>query len=89
MTDAIELRTRRLLLRQWKDDDREPFAAMNELTLPLIVGNDSIRAGETPFGPIKLLPTRFIFRRDGTLSFAYAGVAEPQALIDAVERELR
>ena len=67
----------------------EPFAAMNELQLPLIVANDRIRGGETPFGPIKELPTRFIFRRDGTLSFAYVGVAEPRALIDAVERELR
>ncbi len=67
----------------------EPFAAMNELELPLIVADDSIRGGETPFGPIKQLPTRFIFRRDGSLSFAYAGVAEPKALIDAVERELR
>ena len=67
----------------------EPFAAMNELQLPLIVANDRVRAGETPFGQIKQLPTRFIFRRDGTLSFAYAGVAEPRALIDAVERELR
>ena len=67
----------------------EPFAAMNELHLPLIVANDRVRAGETPFGQIKELPTRFIFRRDGTLSFAYVGVAEPKALIDAVERELR
>ena len=27
--DAIELRTERLLLRRWRDSDREPFAAMN------------------------------------------------------------
>ncbi|MBS1150789.1 MAG: Thioredoxin [Myxococcaceae bacterium] len=67
----------------------EPFAEMNELRLPLIVADDQVRAGETPFGPIKQLPTRFIFRRDGTLSFAYAGVAEPKALIEAVERELK
>jgi thiol-disulfide isomerase/thioredoxin len=67
----------------------EPFAAMNELQLPLIVASDRIRAGETPFGQIKQLPTRYIFRRDGTLSFAYAGVAEPKVLIDAVERELK
>ncbi len=67
----------------------EPFAAMNELKLPVIVANDHVRAGQTPFGQIKQLPTRFIFRSDGTLSFAYAGVAQPKALIDAVERELR
>ena len=67
----------------------DPFASVNELTLPLIVGNDRLRAGETPFGHIQQLPTRFIFRRDGTLAFAYAGVAEPKDLIEAVERELR
>jgi RimJ/RimL family protein N-acetyltransferase len=25
----VELRTERLLLRQWRDSDREPFAALN------------------------------------------------------------
>lgn len=29
MTGPTELRTRRLLLRQWRDSDREPFAQMN------------------------------------------------------------
>lgn len=67
----------------------EPFAQMSELDLPMVVATDDVRAGGTPFGLVKQLPTRFIFRRDGTLAFAYAGVAEPQALIDAVERELR
>jgi RimJ/RimL family protein N-acetyltransferase len=28
-TAVTELRTARLLLRQWRDDDREPFAALN------------------------------------------------------------
>lgn len=29
MTNPVELRTPRLLLRNWREDDREPFAAMN------------------------------------------------------------
>ena len=29
MVDEPELRTSRLLLRRWRDDDREPFAALN------------------------------------------------------------
>ncbi len=29
MTEVSEIRTRRLLLRRWREDDREPFAAMN------------------------------------------------------------
>ncbi len=41
------------------------------------------------FGPIKQLPTRFIYKRDGTLSFAYAGVADPKSLITLIEKELK
>jgi len=67
----------------------EPFAEMNALVLPLIVSNEAIRAGETAFGPIKQLPTRFIYKRDGTLSFAYAGVADPKSLITLIEKELK
>ena len=29
VTEVPEIRTRRLLLRRWREDDREPFAAMN------------------------------------------------------------
>lgn len=67
----------------------EPFAAMNALTLPLVVADDAVRAGETPFGKIAELPTRFVFRRDGSLAFAYQGVARPGALRAAIERELK
>jgi thiol-disulfide isomerase/thioredoxin len=67
----------------------EPFIEANGISLPLVIADDRVRAGETPFGRILELPTRFIFRRDGSLAFAYAGIADPQKLIDAVERELR
>lgn len=30
MANVIELRTKRLLLRRWRDSDREPFAALNQ-----------------------------------------------------------
>ena len=29
MAEVIEIRTRRLLLRQWRESDREPFALLN------------------------------------------------------------
>jgi len=29
VSEAPELRTERLLLRRWRHDDREPFAALN------------------------------------------------------------
>ena len=67
----------------------EPFVSANAIELPVIVSDERVRAGETPFGHILELPTRFVFRRDGSLAFAYSGVAEPKDLIDAIERELR
>jgi thiol-disulfide isomerase/thioredoxin len=67
----------------------EPFVTANEIQLPLIVSDERLRAGETPFGRIIELPTRYLFRRDGTLAFGYSGVAEPKDLIEAVERELK
>lgn len=67
----------------------EPFVTVNALELPVLVSDERVRAGETPFGHILELPTRFVFRRDGSMAFAYTGVAEPKDLIDAVERELR
>jgi thiol-disulfide isomerase/thioredoxin len=67
----------------------EPFVSVNNLELPVIVSDEHVRAGETPFGRILELPTRYVFRRDGSLAFAYSGVAEPKDLIEAVERELR
>lgn len=67
----------------------EPFSAMNAPSLPLIVANEHVRLGDTPFGKISELPTRFVFRKDGTMAFAYAGVAPPGALKDAISAELK
>ncbi len=67
----------------------EPFVSANAVELPVVVSDERLRAGETPFGRILELPTRYLFRRDGTLGFGYSGVAEPKDLIEAVERELR
>ena len=52
----------------------EPFAQSYALTCPLVVANDRLRAGETPFGLIKQLPTRLIFGRDGRFVDGYTGV---------------
>ena len=43
-----------------------------------------LRNGETDFGRVHELPTRFRFGRDGTLVLAFSGVAEPKKLITAV-----
>jgi thiol-disulfide isomerase/thioredoxin len=66
----------------------EPFAAQYALTWPLVVADDRVRAGVTPFGPIVELPSRVLFARDGSVVVGYAGVAKYQDLARIVEREL-
>ena len=41
----------------------EPFAEGYNLKVPLIVGDDRIRSGETVFGRIRELPSRILFGR--------------------------
>jgi thiol-disulfide isomerase/thioredoxin len=65
-----------------------PFAAMEKLDMPLVIANDRVRAGETPFGPIKELPSRVLFARDGSVVVGYAGVADVQQVLDLVKREV-
>lgn len=66
----------------------EPFAENYELPGPLLVGDDRLRAGETPFGHIRELPTRVLFGRDGRAVLAFAGIADWSALSKVVETEL-
>jgi len=66
----------------------EPFASSREYPLPIVVGTERLRNGETFFGSQRELPTRFLFGRDGKLVLAYGGVADPKDLIEAVKREV-
>ncbi len=66
----------------------EPFASSREYPLPMIVGDDRLRSGESIFGSQRELPTRFLFGRDGGLVLAYGGVADPKDVIAAVKKEV-
>ncbi len=66
----------------------EPFAASRDYPLPVLVGSERIRDGESIFGSQRELPTRFLFARDGSLVLAYGGVAAPKDLIAAVRKEV-
>ena len=66
----------------------EPFASSRDYPLPVVVGSERLRNGETFFGSQRALPTRFLFARDGRLVLAYGGVADPKDLIEAVRREV-
>ena len=66
----------------------QPYAESYELPFPVLPATAALRSGETPFGPIKELPSRYLFGRNGELKIAWAGVADPASLIAAVEKEV-
>jgi thiol-disulfide isomerase/thioredoxin len=66
-----------------------PFAKQWALRYPLVVADERVRAGETPFGPVRELPARVLFGRDGKVVAAYVGVLPYQSLDEAVVRELK
>ena len=63
-----------------------PFAEYQNFPYPLVWATDFIRTGETVFGRIRELPTRYVFARDGSLALAYSGIADPTALIAEVKK---
>jgi thiol-disulfide isomerase/thioredoxin len=66
----------------------DPFAQGYELTWPLIVADERILSGDTPFGRIRELPSRLLFGRDGRLVVGYSGVAAFEDLAKLVAAEL-
>lgn len=65
-----------------------PFAEGYELPWPLIVSDEALRAGETPFGRIRELPSRLLFGRDGRVALGFSGVAAYDDLAKVVAAEL-
>lgn len=66
----------------------EPFAEGYALEVPLIIGDDRIRSGETVFGRIRELPSRILFGRGGELVVGFAGVAKYEDLERLVASEV-
>ncbi len=67
----------------------EPFAQQYQLTFPLLVADDRIRAGQSPFGRIAALPTTFLLNRQGQVVLAYQGPVAPDGLDALIERTKR
>jgi thiol-disulfide isomerase/thioredoxin len=67
----------------------EPFADQYQLPFPVLVADEPIRSGESPFGRISALPTSMLFERVGTLLFGYQGVASPERLLAVVADAVR
>lgn len=63
-----------------------PFAREYQLPFPLVVADEKLRRGDSPFGPISILPTTFLLGRDGAVLAAFQGVAEQPALSKVVAK---
>lgn len=67
----------------------EPFAQQYQLPFPLLVADDTLRAGRGPFGRISALPTTFLLNREGRVVLAYEGPVAPGTLDGLIARTKR
>jgi thiol-disulfide isomerase/thioredoxin len=67
----------------------DPFAEHYQAPFPVLVADDYIRSGQSPFGPIQVLPLSFLIGPDGELRAAVQGIAPPDDMAALIERELR
>jgi len=63
-----------------------PFAREYQLPFPLVVADERLRKGDSPFGTINVLPTTFLLGRDGAVLAAFQGMATQPALSKAVAK---
>lgn len=63
-----------------------PFAREYQLPFPLVVADERLRKGDSPFGQISVLPTTFLLGRDGSVLAAFQGMASQPALSKAVAK---
>lgn len=66
-----------------------PFADHYALRFPVLVADERIRSGQSPFGAIGALPTSFILDRQGRVVGAWQGVAPHEEMAKAIEKILK
>ena len=66
-----------------------PFTEHYELRFPVLVADEHIRSGQSPFGLITALPTSVILDRQGRAVAAWQGVAGHEEVAKAVEKALK
>mgnify|MGYP000868610162 CR=1 FL=1 len=64
----------------------EPFVESYGVGYPVLIADDEVRAGRSPFGAIRQLPTTYVLDREGKVAAAYTGPANPQGLRELVGR---
>jgi thiol-disulfide isomerase/thioredoxin len=65
-----------------------PFAQAYAANLPVLVADDALRTGQTPFGKVKEVPVSVILDRRGQVVVAWPGLAEADDVRRQVERAL-
>lgn len=63
----------------------EPFARQSDYPFPILVADERVRSGQTPFGPVRELPATVILDRDGEVVAAWPGVARAEDIRKALE----
>ena len=66
-----------------------PFAQTYATTFPVVVADDALRAGQTPFGRVQTLPSTVILARQGRVVVAWPGLANVDEVKAQVERALK
>ena len=66
-----------------------PFAQTYATTFPVVVADDALRAGQTPFGRVQTLPSTVILDRQGRVVVAWPGLANVDEVKEQVERALK
>lgn len=63
----------------------EPFRDEFVIDYIVAVADDPVFEGQTPFGPIRGLPTNFVLDQRGRVVAAYAGLADPERLQQLID----
>lgn len=63
----------------------EPFANQSGYPFPVLVADERVRAGQTPFGPVRELPATVILDRRGEVVAAWPGVAQAEEIREALK----
>ena len=61
-----------------------PFEQASSLPFPILVADEYLRSGRSPYGVIRSVPTSVMLDREGRIAAAYEGPADPLELERAV-----
>ncbi|MBI5548604.1 MAG: TlpA family protein disulfide reductase [Deltaproteobacteria bacterium] len=70
----------RKVLQPFVDTYRPPFA--------VLLADEEVRSGQSPFGRVEALPTTFLIDREGRVDVAYEGPADPLQLQRRIDQLL-